>query len=158
MGPRGAVLPRVVLVIAATLAGGGPVVAEDAPGAVRVEQAWARATPPGATVGAGYFALVNEGTEAERLNGAESPLAGRVQVHRTVEADGTTSMKHQEDGVAVPPGARVNFSPGGYHLMLMQLDQPLDKGDRVPVTLHFERAGRVEIELEVRGLTAGTGD
>ena len=133
-------------------------VAADAPRTMRVEEAWARATPPGASVGAGYFELVNDGGEADRLVAAESPRAGRVMIHRTVEDDGSTRMEHQQDGVLVPPGARVSFSPGGYHLMLMQLQAPLEKGDTVPLTLRFERAGRVAVELEVRGLTAGSGD
>jgi copper(I)-binding protein len=57
--------------------------------------------------------------------------------------------------VVVPPDGRIEFSPGGYHLMLMQLGGPLEEGDRIPVTLHFERAGAVEVELVVRALTAG---
>jgi copper(I)-binding protein len=76
-------------------------------------------------------------------------------VHRSVEEDGVTRMEHQEDGVPIPAGASLAFAPGGYHLMLMQLDRRLEKGDSVPLTLRFERAGAIETELEVRGLTAG---
>ena len=147
-------LPTLVLaaVMVATAA------AADESRMLRVEDPWARATPPGASVGAGYFALVNEGAEADRLLGAESPRAGRVMIHRTIEEDGSTRMEHQDDGVLVPPGARVTFAPGGYHLMLMRLEAPLEKGETVPLTLRFRRAGRVEVELEVRGLAAGAGD
>lgn len=124
-------------------------------GSLRIEQPWSRATAPGAPVGVGYFVLVNEGAVDARLVGGASPVAGRVMLHRSVEADGTARMEHQHHGVVVPAGGRVAFAPGGYHLMLMQLQRPLEKGDRVPVTLEFERAGTVEVELEVKGLTAG---
>jgi|AntRauTorcE11897_2_1112592.scaffolds.fasta_scaffold01798_4 copper(I)-binding protein len=135
----------------------GPLFAGDAVsvGDLRVERPWSRVTPPGTPVGAGYMTIVNTATESDRLIAAESPAAGRVQIHRSVKKDGQSSMVHQKDGVVVPPDGRIEFSPGGYHLMLMQLGGPLEEGDRIPVTLHFERAGAVEVELVVRALTAG---
>ena len=122
---------------------------------IRIEQPWSRVTPPGTPVGAGYMTIVNTADEPDRLIAAESPAAGRVQIHRSVKKDGTSSMVHQKDGVVVPPDGRLEFGPGGYHLMLMQLEDPLEEGERVPVTLRFERAGRVDVELMVRSLTAG---
>ena len=122
---------------------------------IRVEDAWSRATPPGVDVGAGYFALINAGQAMDRLVGAESPVAQRVQVHRTVEEDDTTSMEHQADGVIIPPGSRIEFAPGGYHLMLMQLEEPLEEGDEFPVTLRFKGAGAFQVDFTVRSLTAG---
>lgn len=136
----------------------GAAIAAEAPRMVRVENAWSRATPPGTAVGAGYFELVNDGAEAARLVGADSPRAERVTIHRTIESDGTTRMVHQDHGVPIPPGGRVTFAPGGYHLMLMDLSSRLEKGETVPVMLEFERAGRVRIALEVRGIAAGAAD
>lgn len=137
-----------------------PLLADDADtiGGLRIEQPWSRVTPPGTPVGAGYMTIVNTGDGADRLVAAESPAAGRVQIHKSVKKDGKSSMVHQKDGVAVPAGERVQFRPGGYHLMLMQLEDPLEKGERVPVSLDFERAGRIEVELEVRALAAGAPD
>lgn len=138
----------------------GPLFAGDAGtlGDLRIERPWSRVTPPGTPVGVGYMTIVNTADEPDRLVAAESPAAGRVQIHRSVNKDGQSSMVHQKDGVVVPPGGRIEFTPGGYHLMLMQLKQPLKEGERVPVTLRFERAGRIEVALGVRALTAGAPD
>lgn len=132
--------------------GAGPV------GDLRIERPWSRVTPPGTPVGAGYMTIVNTADEPDRLVAAESPAAGRVQVHRSVNKDDSSSMVHQKDGVVVPADGRIEFRPGDYHLMLMQLDEPLEEGERVPVTLRFERAGRVDVELLVRALPAGAPD
>lgn len=131
-----------------------PVRAGDGAGSLRIEQPWSRATAPGAPVGVGYLVIVNEGDRDDRLVGAQTPVAGRVMLHRSVEEDGTARMEHQGEGIMIPPGERVVLEPGGYHLMLMQLEQRLEKGDAVPLTLRFQRAGTIELELEVRSLTA----
>lgn len=145
----------VAALLAVTLA--GPALAHDyRVGDLRIEHPWSRATPPGTPMGVGYLKVVNAGDTPDRLLGASSPAAGRVQIHRTVEKDGTTTMVHQADGVAVPANGSVRFAPGSYHLMLMGLESPLEADARVPVTLRFERAGVVEIELEVRPLAGGT--
>lgn len=154
--PHPLVRPLSRILVSAVLVLAAPAWSGDAdPGSLRIEQPWSRATPPGAPVGVGYLEIVNEGDEDDRLIGVSSPLAGRVMVHRSVEEDGVTRMEHQEDGVVIPAGESVALAPGGYHLMLMQLDRRLEKGDSVPLILRFERAGEIETELEVRGLTAG---
>lgn len=124
-------------------------------GPLVIEQPWSRATAPGTPVGAGYLVIRNEGEADDRLVGARSPVASRVTLHRSVEADGVARMEHQGAGIPIPAGATVRLAPGGYHLMLMQLEKPLEKGGRVPVTLRFEHAGTIGIELEVRAMTAG---
>lgn len=128
---------------------------EDDQGTLRIEQPWSRATAPGTPVGVGYLVIANDGAEDDRLIGAGSPIAARVTVHRSVEQDGVTRMQHQDEGIPIPAGETVALAPGGYHLMLMQLERRLEKGDTVPLTLRFEHAGAIEVELEVRGLTAG---
>jgi copper(I)-binding protein len=133
-----------------------PVLAHDYRlGALHIEHPWSRATPPGTSVGAGYMGIVNEGERPQRLVGASSPVADKVQIHRTVEQDGTAEMRHQKDGVVVAAGSTVAFEPGSYHLMLMGLADPLEEGQRIPVTLEFEPAGRVTVELAVESLTGG---
>lgn len=133
-----------------------PAVADDYHvGTLYIDHPWSRATTPGAGVGAGYLVIRNGGERDDRLVGAMSPVAGRVMIHRSVEHDGTATMEHQRHGIVIPAGGEIALEPGGYHLMLMQLAERLEKGDRVPLTLEFERAGTVEVELAVKGLTEG---
>lgn len=154
--PRPPVRPLSRVFVLALLLFVGPAWAgDDDSASLRIEQPWSRATAPGTPVGVGYLVIVNEGDEDDRLVGAASPVAERVTVHRSIEEDGVTRMEHQEDGIAIPAGDSVALAPGGYHLMLMQLDERLEKGDSVPLTLRFERTGTIEVELEVRGLAAG---
>jgi len=115
--------------------------------AVAVTGAWARATPPGLDVSAAYFVIENRGA-ADRLTAVSSPVAGRAELHRTTTRDGMARMEHQH-AVAVPPG-RTEFAPGGLHVMLLGLEQPLRAGDRFPLTLEFERAGELTVEVSVR--------
>ncbi|MFB4205254.1 copper chaperone PCu(A)C [Arhodomonas sp. KWT2] len=124
-----------------------------APGGVTVSGAWARATPPGAPAGAAYFeATAASGTD--RLVGVASPVAKKAMLHRTVTENGNRTMKHV-DGVDVGPDSPLAFAPGGYHVMLMGLDQPLKAGDHFPMTLTFEKAGDIQVDVEVRPITAG---
>lgn len=144
------------ILVSAVLMSAVPARAGDAgPDSLRIEQPWSRATAPGTPVGVGYLVIANDGDEDDRLIGAGSPIAARVMVHRSIEEDGVTRMEHQDEGIPIPAGGSVALAPGGYHLMLMQLERRLEEGDTVPLTLRFERAGAIEVELEVRGLTAG---
>lgn len=144
----------VCALLACVVAGPGPAQG-DSLGPLRIEDPWSRETPPGAPVGVGYLSITNAGAADDRLVAADSPRAARVTLHRSIEAEGTARMERQHDGIAIPAGATVTLAPGGYHLMLMQLEQPLREEERVPVTLHFERAGTIEVELEVRDIAAG---
>jgi len=119
-----------------------------------VAQPQSRATPPGTPVGVGYMTISNQGAMSDRLLGARTPVAGKVEIHQTVEEDGMMKMIEQENGIEVPAGGEVALAPGGYHLMIMGLDEPLQEGTRVPMTLRFERAGDVDIELEVKPIGA----
>lgn len=113
-----------------------------------IETPWARATPPGAIVGAGYFVVRNGGTTGDRLVGATTTAAAMVQIHEVTMADGAMQMR-ERPGVDIPPGGTVRLEPGGLHLMLMDLAKPLVTGESVPVTLEFAKAGRVTVELSV---------
>jgi copper(I)-binding protein len=118
-------------------------------GAIEIAHPWSRATPPGAATGAGYLGLTNGGTEADRLVGLSSPVAAKVEVHQMSVTDGIMKMGAVEGGLDIPAGGTVALQPGGYHLMLMGLTRPLVEGERVPVTLVFDKAGPVEVELAV---------
>ncbi len=118
-------------------------------GDIQVRHPWARATPPGATVGAGYLEIRNNGRTADRLVGAVSPVAERVELHLTTR-NGEVMKMREAQRLDVPARQRLALRPGGPHLMLVGRKKPLAKGDRVPLTLRFERAGELTIELEVQ--------
>lgn len=118
-------------------------------GAIEIEHPWARATPPGARVGGGYLVLENGGDAADRLVGATATVAERVEIHEMSVKDGVMVMRPVSGGLEVPAGGAVKLAPGGYHLMLMGLKQPLVAGDRFPGTLTFEHAGTVAVEFVV---------
>jgi hypothetical protein len=120
-----------------------------------IDHPWSRATPPAAKTGAGYMTILNKGTTADRLIAISSAAAGRVEVHR-MTMDGTIMrMRPVPEGVEIGPGESVKLEPGGYHLMMMDLREPLKQGQKVPVTLRFERAGQVTVDLAVEAMGAG---
>ena len=118
---------------------------------VRIEDAWSRATPPGAKVGAGYMKI--SASVADRLIGASSPVAARVELHVS-EQKGDVMRMRQVKAYDIPVGGVFELSPGGAHLMLVDLKAPLMAGAKVPLTLRFEKAGEVKVELQVRALGA----
>jgi len=123
-------------------------------GDLLVETPWARATPGGAKVAAGYLTLSNRGPEPDRLLGAAAPFAGRAEIHTTIQDNGVMRMRQLTQGVDIPPGGRVELKPGGEHIMFMELTAGLREGERRRAVLTFAKAGQVEIEFEVRGVGA----
>ena len=122
--------------------------AEPAPQTVTVSAAWARATPPGMAVAAVYLTLVG-GSEADRLVGAATPRAAMAQIHVVSETEGMARMRPTA-GVDVPAHTTVALAPQGTHIMLMDLPRPLVAGERFPLTLQFEQAGKIGVSVEVR--------
>jgi copper(I)-binding protein len=120
---------------------------------ITIENAWSRATAPGAKVGAGYMVLHNKAAAADRLIGASSPAAARVETH-VIEKQGEVLRMREVKGYAVPAKGSFELKPGGAHLMLVDIKAPLKEGDRVPLTLKFEKAGEVAVELRVERLGA----
>ena len=119
-----------------------------------LDHAWARATPAGAKVGGGFLTIENKGPTPDKLVGASSPVAGKVEVHETAMKNGVATMHTVTGGLPIPPGQSVTLAPGGYHLMMMGLKGPLKKGDKIPVTLAFEKAGEVKVTFDVQGVGA----
>jgi copper(I)-binding protein len=118
-------------------------------GPIEIKHPWARATPRTAKTGAGYLILNNGGKTADRLVAATSPRAERVEFHQST-MDGTVSrMRPVQGGLSIAPNDSVAFAPNGYHLMLTELRGPLVDGERVPLTLQFETAGSITVELAV---------
>ena len=148
---------RVGLVGAAILLVGGVAAAETySAGGLQIGNPWARATPKGATVGAGYLTITNKGAEADRLIGGSVAPASRFEVHATVTENGVAMMR-QVTGLEIKPGETVELAPGGTHVMMMGLKQPLKQGQTVKGTLVFEKAGTVAIEFTVQAIGAPAG-
>jgi len=124
-------------------------------GDLEISGAFARATLPNAPVGGGYFTVTNRGSTPDRLVSATSPAAGSVTLH-TMGMDGNVmKMRALPDGIDIPPGVAVNLTPSGLHMMFEHLNGPFIQGKTVPVTLVFEKAGSVTIDLNVLGIAAG---
>ena len=115
-------------------------------GDLKLEQPWTRATAPNAPGGA-YLTITNTGAAADRLVSVSSPLAGRAEIHEMKMDGGVMSMRPLNDGLPIPPGETTLLKPGGFHIMLMKLVRPIKKGEAVPITLRFERAGEIAIEF-----------
>ena len=123
-------------------------------GSLHIEHPWARATPPKAGVAGAYMVIENHGKTADRLLGGSTAAAKEVQVHSMTMDGGVMKMRQLTDGLALPAGKSVTLAPGGYHLMLIDPVQPLKQGERVPMTLKFEKAGMVKVDLAVEGMGA----
>jgi periplasmic copper chaperone A len=146
-------LPAVTAVVLTVAAGVALVRGAEAPaGPLRVE-AWARATPPGASVGAAYLIVRNKGDRDDRLVSASGEVAQSVEPHETVEENGVARMRPLE-AASIPAGEMLVMRPGGAHLMLMGLAAPLKEGSTFPLTLSFERAGTMTVEVHVAPLGA----
>ncbi|GIK96481.1 MAG: hypothetical protein BroJett029_06900 [Alphaproteobacteria bacterium] len=125
-------------------------------GDLTIDHPWARASAGHAKTGAAYFAVVNGGAEADRLVGASSPV-GRAELHTHISEDGIMKMR-PVDAVDLPAGERAVLEPGGLHVMLMDLAKPLVEGESFPLTLTFEKAGDIDVEVKVEGVTGMQGD
>ena len=119
-----------------------------------ITQAWSRATPSGAKVGGGYLTIENKGSAPDRLIGGSADIAGKVDLHEMTMKNGVMTMRPLENGLTIEPGKTVKLAPGSYHLMLQDLKGPLKHGVKVPVTLEFEKAGKVKVSLDVQGVGA----
>jgi periplasmic copper chaperone A len=123
-------------------------------GDLLITQAWSRATPGGAKVAGGYLTIENRGSAADRLIGGSSDIAAKVQVHEMATNNGVMTMRPLDSGLTIEPGKTVTLAPGGYHLMMLDLKGPLKRGDKLPVTLEFEKAGKVQVSFDVQGVGA----
>ena len=139
--------------LAAALASGTALADEYRAKTLRISNAFARATPPGAKVAGAFMSIENQGTETDRLVSASSPVAGLVEIHEMAMDGGLMKMRAVK-GIDLKPGATVELRPGGYHVMLEDLKQPLKQGEQVPVLLTFEKAGTVEIKVKVEPMGA----
>jgi len=126
-------------------------------GEIELDRPWSRATAPGAPVGAGYVVIDNDGA-ADRLVSATAEIAGRTEIHEMSMKDGVMTMRALPDGLEIPADGEVKLEPGSYHLMFLDLKEPIAQGVPFKGTLTFEKAGTVEVEFEVEAAGAkGSG-
>lgn len=113
-------------------------------------QAWARPTVAGQPAGGGFVRLINQGKQDDRLIAASSPVAQRMEIHHMVIENNVMRMREVQGGVAIKAGETLELKPGGLHVMFLDLKQPLQRDSKVPVTLEFEKAGKVNVEFVVQ--------
>lgn len=148
VAPRRALALVVVGAFLATLgacsSGGG------AGSSVTVSDAWVRVPKNAMGPTGAYMTIANAGSADDALLSASSPVAGSVEIHQTTtDASGMTGMS-PVDQVPVPAGKSASLAPGGFHMMLMNLNRTLAAGDTVELDLTFQKAGRVTVQAEVR--------
>ena len=150
---RLAPIALVALLVAACSGGGS--------GGIKVTEPWARNAPKTAGAGAAYMVIQNTGSAADAVVGGTSPVAKAVEVHETYVVNsampdasaGTGSVMmgmRKIDRLEIPAGGSVELKPGSYHLMLIDLTQELKAGEKIEITLKFEKAGDVKVSAEVR--------
>jgi copper(I)-binding protein len=123
-------------------------------GQLLIEQAWTRATPGGAKVGAGYMSIINHGDAADRLIAGESEIAERVEIHTMTMENGVMRMRQLKEGLVLAPKSITDLKPGGYHLMFIGLKKAIKQGDSIALQLTFEKAGTVDLTLAAAAIGA----
>lgn len=136
-----------IAAVLALMLGGGTARADD--GGIRLDQAWARATPGSAKTGAIYLTVSNTGIAPDTLTAASTPAADKAELHHMKIENGVMEMR-PVPALAIAPGQSVVLEPTtGYHIMLIGLKAPLKEGDKVPIILTFEHAGTQQITASV---------
>ena len=121
---------------------------------ITIDHPWARATPGGAQTGAVYMKLVNVADTEDRLTGGNSAVANEVQIHEMAVENGVMNMRELPNGLAIPAKGSVSLKPGSYHVMLIGLKQPLKQGEHIALTLYFEKAGKIDVDVPVLSMAA----
>ena len=142
----------------ATLAAATLATSAFAQDAITVEDAYARSSGKSAKAGAAFMMIQNTGEADDRLLGVESDAAARVELHtHMIDENGVAKMTHVEQGFVIPAGESHMLKRGGDHVMFMGLTAPFEQGATVPVTLIFEKAGEIQIEVPVDLERQGAG-
>lgn len=142
----------------ALLGGAGAAIAHSYEQAdIQIGHIWARATASGAEAGSVYVPLLNKGKADDALVSVTTPVAESAMLHESKVVDGVSRMT-ELDTIVLPAGKPVAMRPGGKHIMLMGLKQQLVEGQRFPLTLKFQQAGAVTVEVMVHSAGAKSGD
>lgn len=142
-----------VLVVSVVLLAGLALAACSGPGGttggITVSEAWARPSPMMNRAGAAYMVLQNSGAAEDKLLSVESDVAQTIELHETKEMNGMMQMSPVPN-ILVPANGKTELKPGGLHVMLIDLTRELKAGDKVQLTLNFEKAGKVPVTAEVK--------
>ncbi len=130
--------------------------ATQAQNTVKVDKVWARPTVAGQSGGGGYLTITG-GAVADKLVAASAPVSKTVELHM-MEMDGNIMRMRAIPAIAVPAGGTVQLKPGGMHLMFIGLNKTLKAGDSFPLTLNFEKAGDVKVDVKVTTMRADTAE
>jgi periplasmic copper chaperone A len=122
-----------------------------------ISNSWARPAGEG-QYSAIYLTIKNAGSEADTFISAESPVAEKTQVHETRNEDGVMKMRAVKDGIEIKPGSSLEFKPGGYHIMLLDLKKALAEGATAPLTITLAKAGAISMEIKVQKTAPGTAE
>jgi copper(I)-binding protein len=125
-------------------------------GDLAIDAPWARATPGGATVGAGYLRITNGGAASDVLIGGSTLAGERIEIHEMTMTDGVMRMRALAQGLEIKPGETVELKPGGLHLMFIGLKSALKEGEAFKAKLEFRNAGAVEVEFSVAPIGAAS--
>jgi copper(I)-binding protein len=123
-------------------------------GSIHIAQPWARATPKGASSGAGYMTITNNGTAADRVSCVSSDASAQCQIHSVSMEGGVMKMRPVEGGLEIKPGETITLTPGSFHMMLVDLKHPLEAGQMLKATLKFDNAGTVDVEYPIAAIGA----
>ena len=143
-----------IAAVAAIAAASGALAHEYQLRTLRIDHPFARATPPGARSGGVFLSVENKGDRTDRLLTVSTPVAGTAELHQMVMDAGVMRMR-AVGGLDVKPGDRLVLKPGAYHVMLTDLKRPLHAGETFPLTLGFEKAGSIEVNVEVESMAGG---
>jgi copper(I)-binding protein len=123
-------------------------------GSIHISQPWARATPKGASSGAAYLTITNKGTAPDRVSCVSSDASAQCQIHSMTMDNGVMKMRPVEGGLEIKPGETVTLKPSGFHVMLVDLKQPLQQGKMAEAMFKFENAGTVKVEFPIAAIGA----
>jgi copper(I)-binding protein len=123
-------------------------------GSIHITQPWARATPKGASSGAAYMTITNNGTTPDRVSCVSSDVSAECQIHTMTMDNGVMKMRPVEGGLEIKPGETVTLKPSSLHVMLTDLRHPLEAGQTAKVTLKFEHAGAVDVAYPIAAIGA----
>lgn len=119
-------------------------------GGIKIEHPYARSTVPGQPTGGGYLVIQNNGAADKLISASAADVSSTVELH-LMKLEGDVMRMRQVDAIDIGAGKTVQLQPGGYHLMLMGLKEPLKAGEHFPLTLRFEKAGEVTVDVKVEG-------
>jgi copper(I)-binding protein len=123
-------------------------------GSIHITQPWSRATPKGATAGAGYMTITNKGTTPDKVSCVSDDASAQCEIHSMTMEGGVMKMRPVEGGLEIKPGDSVTLAPSRFHVMFRQLKHPLEQGKTVKATLKFDKAGNVDVEYPILAIGA----